>query len=181
VDASPEVAPADATVDAGGSFSFDVPVDGPVPEHARVVVLWPSDSKHIEGDYVWVFGGGPIVNGRAFVHFPAQPPEEALNGGELGVGSVVVVNSPVPDGKLVQRSVLTGVMTVDHGVVFRAAATPTWRSWSSAFPLRSFACGRCVRDDADGELSGTQRFEPDDWSNVALTTASPRHRPCNWR
>ncbi len=62
-----------------------------LPDSARVVVFWTSDTG--EGDYTYVYGSGGIdlETGTFTLEFEKAPPMEALLADVFGVGALVVV------------------------------------------------------------------------------------------
>ena len=120
----------------------------PIPEGARVVVLWGVSSG--SPDYAYIYGHGTIdrATNRFSVTFDAAPPAEALNQPQgLGVGLVLVTtDAALADGRLpadYDTSKIIGA-SGQHAVIYLAGSpsqAPT--GWPRSF-RRGFNVGEGI-------------------------------------
>jgi hypothetical protein len=107
-----------------------------IPANARVVVLWGVSSG--SPDYSYVYGSGTVSpTGTFSITFAAEPPAEALNNGQLGVGLVILTtDQTLADGKVPSTYSFPGLlgMTVDHSVIFsKNLSAELAASWPGRF------------------------------------------------
>ena len=135
-----------ACSDSTGPSTTSVVVSGPltnvsgesIPGDARVVVAWVVSSG--SPDYTYVYGEGTVQDGSFRVVFRAPPPAEALNGGQLGVGIVLLTSGPgLHSGmRLEDADPATGLLlgaTGNYAVIYKATDPVTFVDWADAFPL----------------------------------------------
>jgi hypothetical protein len=118
-----------------------------IPSNARAIVVWNVTSG---ADYSYVFGIG-TVNAQAgtfSITFAANPPDEALNAGRLGVGLIILTtDASLVQGRLPDNATLTGVLglTEDHSVIFQkgdGSNSPT--DWPNRF-TQGYSVGEVER------------------------------------
>lgn len=134
--------------------------DERVPDRAKVVVAWVVSAG--SPDYVYLFGQGAAAQGRYRLGL-SEPPREALNAGQLGVGMLILVraDADVPAGKLSrdQWKALRGNAiggAARYGIIFKQPNTSMPRKgWWTEFPS-GYSCGKGVRQP--GETF--EAFEP---------------------
>jgi hypothetical protein len=165
----------DIPTDLTGPLALPVTVSGSlinqsgaaIPANARVVVLWAGDDG--SGDYGYVFGEGTVntVTNRFTITFDRDVPTEAVLGGALGVGLVILTTDPnlregrVPDGYDYAANVI-GV-TGQHAVIYLNDQPSRFGSdWPSDF-RRGYNVGRGV--DLPGTFDG---FAPTDLNSMEL-------------
>ena len=101
----------------------------PIPDGARVVVLWGVSST--DPDYSFLYGEGSIdrATNRFTVTFDGPPPAQALNQPQgLGVGLVVVTTDPsLHYGRLPEHWDTSKIFGASgqHAVIFLAGAPAT--------------------------------------------------------
>jgi hypothetical protein len=74
-----------------------------IQSNARLLVLWKVASATQEYSYVWGHGSLDVNNGFD-ITFDQEPPDAALNDGQLGVGLVILTT----DQSIQEGQVLTG-------------------------------------------------------------------------
>lgn len=154
-----------ACSDSSGSsedlFTVSGPVSNvggrPVPAGAHVVVAWVVSAA--SPDYTYIFGQGTVQGGTFRVTFPAPPPAEALNAGQLGVGVVVLTTSTgLTNGVHLEDVALDPTellgATGRFAVIYKATEVVDQVDWEAAFPL-GFGAGAGVDRQNDFDA-----FEP---------------------
>lgn len=162
---------------ASGGFSVRATDTASAPAGSKVVVLWSVSSG--SPDYLYAFGSGTLNGSQVSISFPSSPPEEALNGGVLGIGLLAVIDGDLPEGRVQDfDESKVRALSAHHAVVYRANASGSLleTGWDASFPV-GFACGRCVPKEPDSE-SPFDSFAVEDCSKIELEPAGAR--VCNW-
>jgi len=136
----------------------------PVPPNAKVVVAWVVSSG--TPDYTYIYGEGTVSGGTYRVTFIAPPPAQALNGGQLGVGIVLLTSGTgLHSGMRLEdapaNTVLLGA-TGNYAVIYKAGDPVTQVDWADQFPL-GFSAGVGVRRQMDFDA-----FAPTDPNGLEL-------------
>lgn len=168
-----DAALADASV---GLLSISGMINGEIPEGSLVVVIWSVTSG--SPDYTYKFGQG-VSSGNSFtVVFPKDPPVEALNAMDLGVGVVLTFppNTSIADG-IVDNALLNSSIgaSPEGAIIFRKSGTLDI-SWASNFSIGTYECAQCSRngnpfDDWKFKNCGSITVDVGDLSS---------HNFCNW-
>jgi hypothetical protein len=152
----------DSSTDASGagftiSGTISNPAGLPIPANARVVVAWVVSAA--SPDYTYIFGEGTATSSTFRVTFPGPVPDAAINGGQIGVGVVLLTTSTALRTGVHLEDVASGGgellgATARYAAIYKASATVTLVDWADAFPL-GFAVGSGVDRDP-----GFDAFEP---------------------
>lgn len=134
-----------------GTIKREAPPDG-----SRVLVIWAVEPTGYK------FGEGTTSGDQYVVEFESAPPAEALFGGILGIGIVLVVPPEIgdlPDGPLEQGfdplSQTWLALGIADAIIYRTSGSLT--DWDLAFPPNDYACGGCIFLE-----QGLDEFEPFD-------------------
>jgi hypothetical protein len=90
-----------------------------IQPNSRVLVLWSVTSGAQAYDYVWGHGSLDVDNGIT-ITFDQEPPDAALNNGQVGVGLVILTSDAnLQEGQMVQDFTpgLTG-MAAGYSIIF---------------------------------------------------------------
>src|SRR5260370_5170871 len=129
---------------AGTAPAVSGTIEGSGPDGGRVIVLW--DVAATSPDYAFKFGEGTAQARTFSVAIPGEPPPDALNGGLIGVGFLVLVDPAVvvPEGKVmsldVLRPMIRGIST-QNALIWKQQAGSTALKWDAAFPV-GLSCGQ---------------------------------------
>ncbi|QRO03088.1 hypothetical protein JRI60_19750 [Archangium violaceum] len=166
--------PDSGTPDAGSGFTASgalTPATGKqVPSSAKVMVFWSVSST--SPDYIYKFGGGTSSGASFTLPMPTQPPLDALNSGELGVGLIALLPADytLADGKLSEEA-LEGISTnglggaAQYAIIYKATPTVTYWSWANSFPL-GYSCGKGVKARPE---ESHDTFEPVSCESIGIT------------
>jgi len=167
--------------DSGGaapSPTVSGKIEGSAPDSGRVIVLWSVVAT--SPDYVYKFGEG-TAQARGFaVTIPGEPPPDALNDGQIGVGFLVLVDpaAVTPDGKVMSiealRSMIRGI-TTQHALIWKQQAGPPLLKWDGAFPA-GLSCGQCAPPPAGERF---YQFQPTPCNGLRIEN-QPTTAVCNW-
>ena len=140
-----------------------------LPPRAVVRIVWEVTSG--SPDFVVVTGSGESVGGTFRIVLDAPPPVEALNGGLLGVGFLLLLppDTAAPAGRLdndgwndLQTRALGGA--AHFGLIYRRPECPA-REWIGRFP-EGYGCGTGA-PPAEGRRFET--FVPASCEGVTIT------------
>jgi hypothetical protein len=143
-----------------------------VPDAAAVDIVWGVSAT--SPDYAYAFGHGATTKESFELDLSADPPAEALNGGVLGVGNIVLVptGKEPKEGKLAEadQTAIEGSAlgaSTDYVVIFKKGTGKPDKStltWPDKFS-EGYSCGKVVRATA-GMTFDT--FEPVDCATVTI-------------
>ena len=138
---------------------------GPVEnvfEPGRTLGLWEVRTPEAS---TYNFGDGQASTVEFFIEFDAEPPVEALEDGQFGVGFVGVLpgHAIAPEGPVDEAELRLVGRSVDGAVIFKQPGA-TGPSWLTEFPV-GFSCGLCIRDTTPAA------FAPVDCTFVTIEAA----------
>ncbi|MFP2907561.1 hypothetical protein ACLESD_21425, partial [Pyxidicoccus sp. 3LFB2] len=158
--------------DAGSGFAaggtLTAATGKEVPASAKLMVIWSVSSS--SPDYLYKFGEGTSTGSTFGLQLETPPPAAALNGGELGVGLLVLMptDSAIADGQLADAdAALEPALGAagQYAIIHKTNAQVAARAWAALFPV-GYSCGKGV-PAASGESHDS--FEPVSCASIGIT------------
>ncbi len=156
-----------APVEDPPEFAFLGPVQN-VMRSGSTIGLWEVRTPE---PIAFKFGDGQATLSEFALSFRVEPPDDALEAGQFGVGFVALLPglATLPDGPVDGRIVVIGGST-DTAVIFKKPGA-TGPAWLASFD-DGFSCGICLREEQpDG-------FAPVDCTFVTIEGAFDNR--CVW-
>ncbi len=158
-----------SSIRISGSLKFNKDIT--IPSNARLIVAWSVSADN--PDYVYVYGEGSIsIPESSFtISFDEAPPEIALNEGNLGVGTVLLMTkesyqqgAQILPGDGLRPNEILG--TISGKALIYISGNPEsveFRDWARDFNS-GFSIGKGVE-----QQSGFDTFTPDANNDLELT------------
>lgn len=124
------------------AFGFLGPVEN-VFEGGSTIGLWEVRTPE---PLVYKFGDGQATSREFSLEFRLEPPEEALEAGEFGVGFVAMLpgRATAPEGEIRPQTLNQIGGSTDTAVIFKTPGA-TGPAWLADFP-DGFSCAICLRE-----------------------------------